>query len=38
MSALSVYKSQSFDENDKNLLVGRSVGPRPNKYVSLDLI
>ncbi len=31
------YKRQGCDQNDKGLLVGRPVGPRPDKYVGLDL-
>ncbi len=29
---------QGSDENDKSLLVGKLVAPRPDKYVGLDLI
>ncbi len=35
---LCLQKCQGSDENDKGLLVGRPMAPRPSdEYVSLDL-
>ncbi len=34
---LHLEESQSSDENDKSLLVYRSVATRPYEYVGLDL-